>query len=333
MRIKSWLALPILLFFASSCAVSEPRFEVALVNSGIPTRKALLRGEIKEALAFYEAEARHAEKNAAASWFPQRDWVIATVAYREASRAAYHSGQLQKAIAHAEQALAAAEKTTNPTHQVRAVFELINANNSVRNFDRARELIEKGLGIAQKSHLNWWVSSLYSQLGRDLIRRGEYEEAVEALSQSLYLAEASLRVAWRRSSNEVLTQRTGVVSRLTALGNAYRRAGQLHRALEQYERAFSSIREWELRYPYEPRLYEAIGELYLQQNDFPQAFESFKKALSIAESQQIPAGISSASRNMGDVMWRTGKPEMRNALSKSDSTNRIYQISPAGRGI
>jgi CHAT domain-containing protein/tetratricopeptide (TPR) repeat protein len=306
-KLNTRLSVVLLPILFVGCAVSEPRFEIALVNSGLPTRRALLRGETKEALAFYEAEARQAEKNAAASWFPQQDWVIATVAYREASRAAYHSGQLQKAIAHAEQALAAAEKTTNPTHQVRAVFELINANNSVRNFDRARELIEKGLGIAQKSYLNWWVSSLYSQLGRDLVRRGEYGEAVDALSQSLSMAEASLRVA--RRSDQILTQRTGVVMRLTALGDAYRRAGQLHRALEQYERAFSSIREWELRYPYEPHLYEAIGELYLQQNDFPQALESFRKALFIAENQQIPAGISSANRNIGDVLWRTGKPD------------------------
>jgi tetratricopeptide (TPR) repeat protein len=117
----------VMLFFASSCAVSEPRFEVDLVNSAIPTRRALLRGEIKEALAFYEAEARQAEKNAAVSWFPERDWVVATVAYREASNAALQTGQLEKAINYAEKALAAAEKTTNPTNQVRAVFELINA--------------------------------------------------------------------------------------------------------------------------------------------------------------------------------------------------------------
>jgi CHAT domain-containing protein len=309
MKHPSFACLILVIIPLTGCAVSEPRFEVDLVNSGIPTRRALLRGEIKEALAFYEAEAKQAEKNAAASWFPEQDWVVATVAYREASRAAYHSGQLQKAIAHAEQALAAAEKTTNPHHQVRAVLELINANNSVMNFDRARQLIEKGLGIAQKSHLNWWVSSLYAKLGGDLIRRGEYGEAVEALSQSLSIAEVSLRVAWRRSSNEVLTERTGVVTRLTSLGNAYRRAGQLDRALEQYERAFSSIREWGLKYPYEPALYEGVGQLYLQQNNFPQALESFKKALSIAGSQQIPARISSASQNIGDFMWRTGKPD------------------------
>jgi CHAT domain-containing protein/tetratricopeptide (TPR) repeat protein len=318
----------VMLFFASSCAVSEPPFEVDLVNSAIPTRRALLRGEIKEALAFYEAEARQAEKNAAASWFPERDWVVATVAYREASSAALQTGQLEKAINYAEKALAAAEKTTNPTNQVRAVFELINAYNSVRNFDRARELTEKGLGMAQKSHLNWWVSSLYSQLGRDLIHRGEYGEAVEALSQSLYLAEVSLRGA--RRSNEVLTQRTGIVMKLTSLGNAYRRAGQLHQALEQYERAFSSIRAWELKYPYERNLYEAMGELYLQQNNFPQAFESFKKALSVAESQQTPAGISSASRFIGDVMWRTGKPDeaiphYQRAIQQIESVRSVLQ--------
>src|SRR5215475_12100899 len=119
------------------------------------------------------------------------------------------------------------------------------------------------------------------------------------------MAEASLRAARRRSSNEVLTERTGVILRLTELGNAYRRAGQLHQALEQYERAFSSIREWGVSYPYEPALYEAVGELYLQQNSFPQAFESFKKALAVAESQQTPNRISSVSRYIGDVMWRT----------------------------
>jgi tetratricopeptide (TPR) repeat protein len=95
---------------------------------------------------------------------------------------------------------------------------------------------------------------------------------------------------------------------LTGLGNAYRRAGQLDQALEQYERAFRSIRDWELKYPHEGRLYEAVGDVYLRQNNFPQALESFKKALSIAESQQTPIWISSASRNIADVLWQTGKP-------------------------
>jgi tetratricopeptide (TPR) repeat protein len=312
------------------CAISEPRFEVDLVNSAIPTRKALLRGEIKGALAFYEAEAREADKNAAASWFSQQDWVIATVAYREASSAARQSGELQKAIAYAERSLAAAERSTNPVYEARAISELVKSYSAVRNFESARKLTARGLAIVQKSHNSWWMSTFYSHLGEDFIRRREYGEAVEAFSQSLYLAEASLSVAWRRSSNEVLTERTGVVLKLTGLGNAYRRAGQLDQALEQYERAFRSIRDWKLQYPHEGRLYEAVGELYLRQNKFPEALESFKKALSIAESQQTPLEISSANRNIGDVLWQSGKRDeaithYQTAIQQIESVRSVLQ--------
>ena len=329
-KLRSALSVFLLSIAFIGCAISEPRFEIDLVNSSIPTRKALVRGEIKEALAFYEAEARQAENNAAVSWFPQQDWVIATVAYREASSAARQSGELQKAIAYAERSLAAAENTSNPTYQVRAISELVNSHNSIRHFESARTLIEKGLAIARKSYLSWWVSNFYSHLGEDLIRVGEYGEAVDAFSQSLRLAEGDLRVAWRKSSNEVLTERTGVVIKLTSLGNAYRRAGQLHQALEQYERAFRSIREWDLKYPHEGRLYQAVGALYLRQNNFPQALESFKKALSIAKSQLTPGEVSSASRNIGDVLMQTGKPDeavphYQRAIQQIESIRSVLQ--------
>ena len=325
-KLNYGLGVVLLLIFFVGCAVSEPRFEIDLVHSEITTRRALLRGEIKEALAFYEAEATQAEKNALASWFPQRDWVIATVAYREASSTALKSGELQKAIAYAKRSLAVAEKTTDPTLQVRAIVELIHATNAIRNFDRGRELTEKGLGIVQTSSLKWWGGVLYSQLGRDLIRRGEYGEAVKALSQSLYLAEAFSR----KSRNDVWTQQTVIVNRLILLGDAYRRAAQLNQALEQYERAFRSIREWDLKYPNEPRLYEAMGELYLRQSNFSHALESFKKALSIAESQQTPAQISSASQNIGDVLRQSGQPDeaithYQRAIQQIESTRSVLQ--------
>ena len=139
-----------------------------------------------------------------------------------------------------------------------------------------------------------------------------------------------MRVAWRRSSNEVLTERTGIIIKLTLLGNAYRRAGQLHQALEQYDHAFRSIRDWELKYPHEVRLYEAVGDLYLRQNNFSQALESFKKALSIAESQQTPGEISSASRNIGDVLRQSGKPveaitHYQRAIQQIESARSVLQ--------
>lgn len=170
-KLRSALSVLLLSIVFIGCAISEPRFEIDLVNSAIPTRKALVRGEIKEALAFYEAEARQAENNAAVSWFPQQDWVIATVAYREASSAARQSGELQKAIADAERSLAAAERSTNPVYEVRAISELVKSYTAIRNFENARKFTDRGLALARKSNINWWVSTFYSHLGEDLIRR------------------------------------------------------------------------------------------------------------------------------------------------------------------
>ena len=49
-------------------------------------RQAVVRGELNEALASYEAQAREAEKSAQASLFPQQYWRAAVDAYRQAAR-------------------------------------------------------------------------------------------------------------------------------------------------------------------------------------------------------------------------------------------------------
>ena len=152
-KLRSALQAVLLLSFVfNGCAISEPRFEIDLVNSAIPTRKALVRGEIKEALAFYEAEAKQAENNAVVSWFPQQDWVIATVAYREASSAARHSGRATKSNCRCgTSSLAAAERSSNPVYKVRAISELDQVpTTAIRNFENARKLTERGLALAQK---------------------------------------------------------------------------------------------------------------------------------------------------------------------------------------
>ena len=78
----AWVASTLLLLFVQSCSV--PRYQPTYFS----TFRALLRGEINEALASYESQAQEAEKNAASSWFPQEYWKSATSAYTEASRAA-----------------------------------------------------------------------------------------------------------------------------------------------------------------------------------------------------------------------------------------------------
>src|SRR5690349_531332 len=85
--------------FAVGCSV--PKYQV----TEPAYRQAIVHGELKEALASYEAQAREAEDNAQASLFPQQYLEAAADAYRLAGRVARHAGQLQKAITYGEKAL------------------------------------------------------------------------------------------------------------------------------------------------------------------------------------------------------------------------------------
>jgi hypothetical protein len=66
----------VILVFVSGC--SSPRYTSA--------DKALLKGEIRDALAILEFRAKEAEENARISWWPRQHLVTASWAYGEASK-------------------------------------------------------------------------------------------------------------------------------------------------------------------------------------------------------------------------------------------------------
>lgn len=329
------------LLFASSVAMSQSKFEATYSS----TYKALVQGKIKEALASLESQAQEAERNATTSWFPQRYWEAATDAYREAARAARFSGQLQKSITHGEKALETAKKTKDATFQIRVIAVLIETHHLVRNFDRARDLIDKGLELVRDlpPHVFARTASTCTfqyQLGVNLIWRREYEKAIDALSQSQYLSQAILTEVstWRYvdpthwASVEDARENFQNLAMLIVvnLGNAYRQAGKFQEALGQYQHAFKSIKEWGLKTPFESVLHEGMGEIYLNQGDFPLALENFKKAIALAERQQMSAAIISASTRIGDVLRQTGMPtealhHYQKAIQQIESTRSLLE--------
>ncbi|OGU70551.1 MAG: hypothetical protein A3H45_06020 [Ignavibacteria bacterium RIFCSPLOWO2_02_FULL_55_14] len=321
--------------FLSGCAIlPERKFEATYASS----RRALLRGELKEVLAFYESQAQEAEKNAVASSSPQKHWAAATMAYAEASRVATWSGQLQKTVTYGEKSLEIASKTKSAALQIYALHLLIDAYRSVRNFEKVRDLLEKGFLIVKEippdtSTRIAHEGNLYLRLGWDLMRRREYEKAIDAFSQSVYLYESYLvRLYGSRTQNQTLIEnaRTSFILRLTALANAYRQAGNLQQALEHYHRAMNSIKDWELKYAYEPSLYRNLGEIYYQQKNFPQALENFRKALAVAENQQERGEISWTNTRIGDVLRQTGEPVKaipyyQKAIQQIESTRSLLE--------
>ena len=76
--------------FAIGCSVPKHRPTLGSY------RQAIVRGELKEALVSYEAQAREAEKNAQGSLFPQQYWRQAAEAYGVAGNAATEPDSCKK---------------------------------------------------------------------------------------------------------------------------------------------------------------------------------------------------------------------------------------------
>src|SRR5215467_5588277 len=141
----------LIFLLVSGCTVQQPKFDDTVASR----RNAQLRGEIKQALAHYESEAREAEHDAATSKFPQRYWGFAVNAYVQAAGAARVAGQLQKAITYGEKALDIAQRTQvstlglagfgygegnlqpPPLPEIKAIRHLIQSYTAVRDFDKA----------------------------------------------------------------------------------------------------------------------------------------------------------------------------------------------------
>jgi len=298
------IGIALLLLLAEGCTIPKPRFEA----TGLSRGRAILKGEIKEALTFYESAALEADRG--------RQLEAATEAYIQASNLARTSGQLQNSIIYAEKALEMAKRSNKRNHQLKASFQLIKAYQSVKNFEKARELIDKGFEVVEEfphdsNRRIRLESKLYSHLGRNLSDRGQYVKAIEAHSQSLDLKEEIMDDFITRKwagHPRIQNARIKVIAELIRLGRAYRRAGNLQLALEQHQRALDSIKKWGLKYPNEGKLYHNIGRVYLKQGKFPKALDNFKKALVLAERQGRASSIRSASHRIGDVLHKTGKP-------------------------
>ena len=133
-------------------------------------------------------------------------------------------------------------------------------------------------------------------------------------------------------NRDIGVPRYNIILELNRLGHAYRRASRLDDALQQYKRAFESIKEWGLKFPYENDLYWGMGEIYFQQKNYSVALESFQKALALAESQRRPSAIRLASARIADTLRLTGKlteaiPYYKKAIQKIESTRSLLQAT------
>lgn len=204
-----------------------------------------------------EAKGSEAEKNAVSSSFPQRYWVEAANAYREAARAAQSLGQFQKAISYATKALQFGEKARAPGLQTGAMYQLQQSYRAIGNDAKAREWVSKGIETAKQiqdeGSRRYTRANFLRESGTDLLRQGKREEAIEATSEALQLfeqhldflkARADLRAKFPRAVSDT---ENSLVYTLYRLGLAYQRAGRVEEGIKAYERGLGIIKEGGLK--------------------------------------------------------------------------------------
>jgi len=334
-ELVAFLILPVILSVVAGCSVSRPEFEPTAASSW----NAISTGRLKESLVVYESKAQEAEREANRSAFPRPSWETAALNYYYASRAALNSGDLQKAIIYGERALQTAEKTEEPLYMLTAVQQLIRAYEAVRIFEKSDVLLQRGFELVKQLPQNSgvrdsWEGVLNDESGRAFMRKKEYAKAIDSYLVAIYYYR-SWMTGLRANNTSVAIARADIINVMGELGTAYRLTGQLEQAMEQYRQAFGSIKEWGLRYPYENSLYAGMGEIYIQQKRFPEALESFQKALAIAEAQRRPAVIKSASARIAYILRQTGKPEEAKGYDRlaaeQEKSIRSLLISPEDR--
>ena len=293
-------------------------------------REAITNGEAKEFIAAMEVQGEEAEKNG--------KWSLAAGAYNEATWAASNSGQLQKALSYGGKALELAEKARDQGLQVRAIYLLSQVHGNLRQYEKARELTEKGIAATKKlpSGLSKeaYEGFFYRVIGSDFVRRGQLEKATDYLSYSVQVQESRLSYYTRNRAysppGAIQAAVHNVVISLSPLAQAYQRAGRMEEAIKAYEKGIELIRRFSAKTQAEGSLYQGLGQVYLAQKDFPLALANLKKALALGESQQRPAAISSASLRIGDLFNQSGKPHeaipyFERAIQQVESTRTLLQ--------
>ena len=175
-------------------------------------------------------------------------------------------------------------------------------------------------------------STLYAALGGDLQRRGEYEKAIDTLSQAVYLRRThfSGRSGPKVPRQSVESSETKLTESLIQLARAYQLAGRLGDALAQYSEASKHVSVGGSRATNEQSVFLGMGEVYLQQKRFPLALENLNKALSLAEKQQHSDVIRSASAGVAASLRQTGKATeaisyYQKAIQEIESTRSLLQ--------
>jgi CHAT domain-containing protein len=324
------LLFAILLFTTAGFAAEKSQYQATYAS----VREAIARGEVRAAQAALEQQALEAEQ--------KNNWTTAVWSYSYACYAAGSGGQLQKAIFNATKALEMAEKTSDPEHRPVALFWAGWSYRNIRQFDKAKDFLEKGLEltkqIPRQQSRSSWEANISRELGIIYSQTGDAKKAISYLSHTTKLYSDMLAhyrslgpAVIRKLPTAIPNTQANLVLSLDFLGWAYQRAGNLDEAKDAFERGITILKESQVKSHAEINLLFRLGSIYLTQKDYPRAQESLQNSLALAERQNYPTFISAASGQLGFLLLQNQKPleaipYYRKAIDSIESTRSLLQL-------
>lgn len=210
----------------------------------------------------------------------------------------------------------AAEKfrlAEDKSFESRALTNIGSSYNRLGNIKKAIEYHEKALRISESIEDKYEISLILSNLALTYQATGDWQKAFDAIFKSLKI---------RRETGN----RRGELISLNRIGNFFFLTGDSSRALEYFQQALSITRQNQLTKNYEADTYDNLGTVYLSQNEFPKAQESFSKSLEIAKETKSLRREADAVKNLGRVHFMLGDtPKAIEQLNEALKINRAMK--------
>ena len=226
------------------------------------------------------------------------------------SLAHFRLGNSLKALEYAEEANNAAEMIASTQNQNRALLMISAVHYDQGDFNKAIEILNKSLVIAQNAGNFLNVEAIYNELGRNYFSLGQMQRALDYHQMSL----AGKRQYKDTRYNEAIS--------LKNIGNTYAGMGQSARALDYNRQAaeiFSSLGNKDAVI----RSLILTGDIYLSLSNYDKARESFAEALKISEQSNFRRQSAEIYNYLGSIDKKLNSPE--SALNYFQKAVQIWQ--------
>jgi tetratricopeptide (TPR) repeat protein len=180
---------------------------------------------------------------------------------------------------------------------------IASALQALGKFDEARIWLAKRLETVLLVPSGGWRSGVeagaHQGLGREYLRTGELEKAIEHMEYSVQIRESLVSTIRRGPASAHLPVNLNfLANELNGLGDAYRRAGKFEEAIQTYEKSLHTIVVNRVRSSANLPAYLGMGRVYTGKNDISRAEETLK-TYELASKLQVANMVTLSAIELG----------------------------------